>query len=484
MQENWIRQIIQSRPKIANLDDAKKWDFSGINNAIANGGKYWSDHNVVCFQNEVCHSERNGNGDTLPYEEIMQRAQTMLYKPIKLEHTRPILGTITDAFASDDEGVASLTVAGMLWGKEEGELIQEIISGIVKDPPHYYTSMEAGFNPTETEHYINDREVTPDEYLQYRYRYSRERPGTFERVLRGVTFGGIGVVKDPADPATRWHSFSYASSDDITKEDVAYANIMKEITDGAFDTKSTFAFPTYIPCFNTDSVFANDKEATMTKEMTITAEELERIKKDAEAAAELKISLQKKIDEVDVLSKKIQELEAAIATKDTEKEEALAAAVAATKEDVVNEIKAELEEKYSKLQEEYDAVKAENDKFKKDIAIAERVARIEKVGCINAEDEDVIALINEGSEEEFTRFVNVLSKITKEEPKNEPEADATKDTEPVKEDTSASTETEDDEDEDKTDTVIAKKNIDGDDTVDNSKYDEEKITAAFLKRMR
>jgi regulator of replication initiation timing len=166
---------------------------------------------------KMCHANTNDNRDAFEDEELDANFDTAKFKPINLEHDDDeIVGTIYDTDyikepEKDDDDFAYVKSFGVIYKKKFPEVAEEVIKRY-KEGNLFY-SMEAWFDSAVCSECGEEFKASADycEHLNNRF---EANAGT-SRILRGITFGGCGIVENPADKGAT--NLSLAREHDVNK---------------------------------------------------------------------------------------------------------------------------------------------------------------------------------------------------------------------------------------------------------------------------
>jgi hypothetical protein len=168
---------------------------------------------------KMCHANTNDNKDAFEDAELSKNFDTAKFKPINIEHDDDeIVGTIYDADyikepTKEDDDFPYIMSYGVIYKKKFPEVAAEVIKRHAEGNLFY--SMEAWFDTAVCSECEGEFTVSADycEHLNSRF----ESTAGVSRILRGVTFGGCGIVEHPADKGAT--NLSMARKNDTEKED-------------------------------------------------------------------------------------------------------------------------------------------------------------------------------------------------------------------------------------------------------------------------
>lgn len=298
---------------------------------------------------KLVHANTNLNKDHFTSSELEASASTPVHKPIDWQHTDRIIGVMTASeFVTIEEGSSSeaenvvednhIVVDGVVYQFLFPAYAQEMIERNENDELCY--SMEVWFEEAECSS-CGSSFAKASEYcncLNNRFASG----STTSRILKGLTFGGVGVVENPADV----EAISISVGEDTPAQSTAK------------EENST-------------------KEELMSKEAQVTFDSQEAF----EAAVKTRVDEALQAVEAGQVAEQLQtELDEATA-KIVELEKQLEEAVAAHQEEV------------TKLTDEAEAAKAELSTFKAEIAaeaqLEERLTSLEEAGVKLPEDKEL-----------------------------------------------------------------------------------------------
>lgn len=353
---------------------------------LAKAGLDKIDRDLLPVSFKLVHANTNANKDTFLDTELDVSKATPIHKPIDWQHTDTIIGVMVDSSKVDpvasegDESVEAshLHIDGVIYKYKFPTYAAEIEERHQKN--NLFFSMEVWFDEAEcsTCGAIASNRADYCEHLKARFADF----STTTRILRGLTFGGAGVVDNPADKE--------ASSTSLGSK-VINSNIKEEGN---------------MPKTETEVVFAND--------------------------ADLEAYVQKRIEEI--TSKQ------AVSEKQKQLEADLTAA-----NETIKELNAQLEAKDAAITEansKTEALQAEFDAFKNELAkdkrLEDRVKELTDAGIKFPEDAEkrnkVHASIREMEDDAYVNYKEViLESVANKEPVADPDtskADVQSDDEP------------------------------------------------------
>lgn len=178
----------------------------------------------------LCHEGANENFDGFLLSELQDNVDTVKYKDLNVEHSDKIVGCIYDGVLIENEADATYAFNGgfrphivcsaVVYQFKFPEVAQELrdrhgMGNLRFSMETWYTSaqcskceesFEAG---TDYCDHLNNRFTQGDNVIRW---------------LRGITFGGAGIVKNPADPDAS--SISLAETEKTRKQ--LFAEILKQ----------------------------------------------------------------------------------------------------------------------------------------------------------------------------------------------------------------------------------------------------------------
>ena len=188
---------------------------------------------------KMCHANTNDNKDAFEDEELSKNFDTAKFKPINIEHDDDeIVGTIYDAEyikepTKDDDDFPYVQSYGVIYKKKFPEVAAEVIKRHAEGNLFY--SMEAWFDTAVCSECGEEFTASAEycEHLNSRF----EATADTSRILRGITFGGCGIVEHPADKGAT--NLSMARAQDADKGDKSRSYIDTQDEDVLLD-KSLF----------------------------------------------------------------------------------------------------------------------------------------------------------------------------------------------------------------------------------------------------
>jgi hypothetical protein len=175
---------------------------------------------LLYFKSILVSSNWNANDDIFLKDELLKSWDTPVSKPVDLEHEEEkIIGHMYESEVCDKEGnvlsleqaekedeidiVAFSVLYKWKFPKEAG-LIKESLDPLSESYGQYAVSMEAWF--TDYDYQVGDLIIKRDKKTSYLDGFLRcfgglgfHKGQKIGRVLRDITFGGIGIVKHPAN---------------------------------------------------------------------------------------------------------------------------------------------------------------------------------------------------------------------------------------------------------------------------------------------
>jgi len=164
-------------------------------------------HNVdlLYIRFKLCHEGANANKDAFIRDELEENFDTALFKPINWEHNKhQIIGCIYDVQfinpIEDDNAQANEQRSHIVCDAVIYKYQFPVKAEIVKDrfsKGNLSFSMETWFNAAECSE-CGDKFESSQDYCEHLNNRSNAS-STTNRILRGITFGAAGIVKNPAD---------------------------------------------------------------------------------------------------------------------------------------------------------------------------------------------------------------------------------------------------------------------------------------------
>jgi len=328
---------------------------------LAEAGIEVVDRDILPVSFKLVHANTNKNKDKFLPEELEASKSTPVLKPIDWMHTPRIIGVMASSnyvvptqAEGDDTPVEDpyLHVAGAIYQYKFPEYAAEMIERESKD--ELFFSMEVWFNEAECSECQAVATASSDycEHLKARF-----TPGSSAaRILRGLTFGGAGVVEHPADEDAVSTSLGGETNESNAKEDINMPS-------------------------NTNEVVFKD-EAELAAYVQAKLDEQKEASESSEAMKQLQ-------DDLSTANDKITELEGTIEEKDKEISK-------------LNDEKAD-------VQKEFDDFKSELDKDKQ---LEARIEELTEAGVSFPEDkeakEKVFASIREMDEDSYVPYKDVI----------------------------------------------------------------------------
>ena len=196
--QEWLKNHKQSK---ANFDvSCEIIDVdSSVDERVRAAKKIEKDKDLMYVKFRYVHEGANKNNDLFLAEELEERHSTAIYKPINLGHKDiSIIGSIYDTEfinrEKSDNGKAAVNIYGVIYKWIFPDAAKEITDRHSKGKLHI--SMETWFKEAQCS-VCGNIYKNEDDYcncLKERYTVANNK-----RVLKGITFGGAGIVEDPAD---------------------------------------------------------------------------------------------------------------------------------------------------------------------------------------------------------------------------------------------------------------------------------------------
>lgn len=172
--------------------------LESLNKVIAEK-KEMQDKDLMYLKFRYVHEGANGNSDVFIADELKDRHPTAIYKPLNMEHKETrIVGVIYDTEYFDreqsDNGKAGVNIYAVMYKwlfPVDAEEINERYNN-----NDLSVSMETWFDNAECS-ICNKSFAEESQYCEHLS--SRYAVAEYKRILHGITFGGVGIVKRPAD---------------------------------------------------------------------------------------------------------------------------------------------------------------------------------------------------------------------------------------------------------------------------------------------
>ena len=153
----------------------------------------------------LCHEGQNSNKDGFLLSELQANFETVKFKDLNVEHTDKIVGCIYDGELVEDEAKATYTFAGgfkphivcsaVVYQFKFPDVAQELIDKHGQGNLSF--SMETWFKTAQCSECEEHFEEVSTYCAHLNNRFTQGQSVT--RWLRGITFGGAGIVEHPAD---------------------------------------------------------------------------------------------------------------------------------------------------------------------------------------------------------------------------------------------------------------------------------------------
>jgi hypothetical protein len=147
----------------------------------------------------MAHEGANGNGDTFTNEVLAKAQYTPRHKPVNWEHGQPMIGTILESqYKEDPNGRGYIEAIGVIWKFIYPELAEEVKTKA--STGELRLSMECYYKDASYKYGDNLYDSESAQVLNLDSYVGREYMGQkVYRIFTDVIFGGVGVVKNPAD---------------------------------------------------------------------------------------------------------------------------------------------------------------------------------------------------------------------------------------------------------------------------------------------
>lgn len=157
------------------------------------------DKDLMYIKFRFVHEGSNKNFDGFEAEDLEERHTTAIYKPLNLEHNeKKIVGTIYDteyvSSEKSDNGKAGVNIYTVMY--------KGLFPAVANEIKKKYTegklncSMETWYDKAKCSVCGSEYE---DESEYCEHLKGRFSTGKCKRILKGITFGGAGIVENPAD---------------------------------------------------------------------------------------------------------------------------------------------------------------------------------------------------------------------------------------------------------------------------------------------
>ena len=361
---------ILCRAEICDTIDKEKLAAAGIEDV---------DADLMPVKFKLVHANTNKNKDTFTEAELQSAEKTPTHKPIDWQHTDRIIGVMvgseykegaTDEASGETVEDPYLEIDGVIYKYKFPAYAAEMKQR--HDDGELLFSMEVWFEEAECsvcgESFANSADYC--EHLKGRMLEG----STANRILKGLTFGGAGVVDRPADEEAESVSLGAENKEeDKSKED----EDMPKANEGQI-------------------VFDSDKELAEYVKVEVD-KALDKVKSEADYK-----TLEAELTEANT---KISDLEKTLEEKDAEI--------------------AKAEEKINSVQAEFDKFKEE---LEKDKQVEARVSELIEAGIKFPEDEEkkekIVASLRNMSDEEYAQYKELIvmtAEAKKEEAKEKDE---------------------------------------------------------------
>lgn len=372
------------------------------------------DKDLMYVKFRYVHEGANKNNDVFIAEELEKRHTTAMFKPINWQHKdSDIVGTIYDTeFISREDsnnGKAAVNIYGVIYKwlfPEKAEIIEKRY-----EEGNLNISMETWFDEAECticgETYASEKDYCS--HLKARYSVADNK-----RILKGITFGGAGIVENPADEDANGLAVAKELKDKVSKrqEFTQFETIMHESVNIFYDI---YWMPSYTK-EETDAKKARLKELFTDLKNMVDTINVNKIAKGENVVEDKDKNVSYPQDVVDAL------IEKAKADKSDEFAEQLNVEL--------NNVRAEMQEKIDALISERDEAVVSKEaaekklvdieeQAKQDKLLAERRKALVEKNIEIAEDKNPILLGM--SEEAFALFIEANAKVKAEEEEDEPE---------------------------------------------------------------
>jgi len=392
-----------------------------LDNALA-AKKIGKDKDLMYIKFRYVHEGSNSNNDVFDADELEERHTTAIYKPLNLKHKEnKIIGSIYDTeFIPKDKsnnGKAAVNIYTViykwLFPKEADEIKKDYTEGKLN------VSMETWFDHAECSVCGSkfEHEIDYCSHLKSRYTVADNK-----RLLHGITFGGAGIVDDPADEDAKALSLGKKVDAGMLKDRMArreeirkFESMINEATNVFYDAMWSVANP-------------GDTKEDVTKE---------RIKKFNELVKDIKEILDninfKKIAKGDKLMADFDVKELVDALVEKAKADNKEAFEIQLKEELTK-VKTEGQTELDKINKELADIKADKEKLEKefndykagiekDKLLASRKDILAKANVIlEGEEKDINDAVLSMTDKTFDLFVKA-KKVEAKEP-NKPESKA------------------------------------------------------------
>ena len=371
----------------------EKSEHSEALNAALAAKKIGKDKDLMYVKFRYVHEGSNSNNDVFDADELEERHTTAIYKPLNLKHKETkIIGSIYDTeFISRDKsnnGKAAVNIYSVvykwLFPREAENIKKQYSEGKLN------VSMETWFDHAECSICGSkfEREVDYCSHLKSRYTQADNK-----RLLHGITFGGAGIVDDPADEDAKALSLGKKVEAGTLKDRMSkreeirkFESLMNEATNAFYDI--LYSYPEGVT--NKDDIYK------------------ERFKKFNELVKEVKEILDnvnfKKIAKGDKLMADFDVKELVDTLVEKAKADNKEAFENQLKEEL-NRVKAELQIELDKVNKNYDTLKAEKEKIEKEFNDFKVITEKEKLLASRKETLIKADVVIEGEEKDINEVI-------------------------------------------------------------------------------
>ncbi len=367
LMEDTKKVILEVDGEVVNVDTENE----ALSNALA-AKKISKDKDLMYLKFRFVHSGANSNNDFFDSKDLEERHTTAIYKPLDWEHDAGrIIGSFYDTeFISEEDtedGRAAVDVYAVMYKYMFPDEAEEIKKRHEKGTLRI--SMETWFDEAECS-VCGEKYDSPIDYCSHlRTRYS---VADHKRILRGITFGGGGIVKNPADKNAKSLSLASKADGQELKENVA-----KREETNRFNTIINEAANLYYNIIYTYSMSQDDKKKK--KDRLVALIDDMKMLLDTINVSKIAKGEDSKMSEISNAEVIVALMDKAKADKEAEFKKDLEEQIAKAKEEAIKETKAEYDQKVTELQgslnEKEEALKTANASLETEKAAKEQIQK-------------------------------------------------------------------------------------------------------------
>jgi hypothetical protein len=354
-----------------------------VNSAVTKvtSAKTEADLDVMIMDSVLVSTGVNKNDDVFLPEEVWPVFSTAINKPVNWEHDSSInIGVITESWPMSKTGMAiadhhmpsgnyDIAIKSVIWKLNHPEYASAIKEGHEKND--LFVSMECWFEgydylvgaDFETGKVVarNDETSILDNFLRSMGGSGEVQGEKISRVLRNITFGGVGVVANPANPDSHILSVAKKTLEERKKQELALSDStieklisgnLIEKTDKINEDELESSENSRLELGETEG--NDNKENSMEKSLEILQQRNEELVNENKALSEKVSSFESKDYDT-----QIEDLNTTIASNATEVEE-LKSTIAERDEKIVS-MEKELEEVTKSFDEAKATIKSHED---------------------------------------------------------------------------------------------------------------------------